>query len=351
MAPLSRKPILEFYENIRSHISAKHNTDNIEKAVNDFFTQLFPVAYHHAVHAISDINNGDFHIDYKNCLMHTFDELQPFGNIPKILSKNLVQSVGMASVFIKTVDRAATILAKTEELNTNFLSTKCKHHLLKMNFCPECNGVTKQTVKTCSSYCLNVIRGCLAQYIESLDGPWAGFAGSIVRLTNSIRTKEGIESVIKTLDGKLSEAIMHAMENGPQLEKKVKRACGSPSLLTAENVVSNDVIPSTTVPHKWISPSDTEMLHFIVTIDRSKELYSKIVNSLCDDDEYKKDDKNCWTGDHVGEYSQSVLPTSVSSQKYNPEVPFETINDRPSELNQLSDKLVELKRTVTNSVS
>lgn len=73
--------------------------------------------------------------------------------------------------------------------------------------------------------------------------------------------------------------------------------------------------------------------------------------SLCDDDEYKKDDKNCWTGDHVGEYSQSVLPTSVSSQKYNPEVPFESQNDRPSELNQLSDKLVELKRAVTNSVS
>lgn len=72
--------------------------------------------------------------------------------------------------------------------------------------------------------------------------------------------------------------------------------------------------------------------------------------SLCEDDEYKKDDKICWTGDHVGEYSQSVLPTSVSSQKYNPEVPFESVNDKPSELYQLSDKLVELKRTVTNSV-
>lgn len=278
MAPLSRKPILKFYENIRSHISANHNTENIEEAINDFFTQLFPVAYHHAVHAISNTNNGDFHVDYKNCLMHTFEELQPFGNIPKMLSKNLVHSVGIASVFINTLDRAASILAKTEELNTHWLSSKCKQHLLKMNFCPECNGVTKQTVKTCSSYCLNVIRGCLAQYIESLDGPWAGFAGSIVRLTNLIRTKEGIESVIKTLDGKLSEAIMHAMENGPRLEKRVKRACGSPSLLTADTIIQNDVIPTTTVPHKWISPSDTEMLHFIVTIDRSKELYSKIVN-------------------------------------------------------------------------
>lgn len=36
-----------------------------------------------------------------------------------------------------------------------------------------------------------------------------------------MKTDKGIEEVIKTLDVKLSEAIMHAMENGPELEKKV----------------------------------------------------------------------------------------------------------------------------------
>lgn len=36
-----------------------------------------------------------------------------------------------------------------------------------------------------------------------------------------VRSKDGIETVIKGLDGKLSEAIMHAMENGPDLERKV----------------------------------------------------------------------------------------------------------------------------------
>lgn len=36
-----------------------------------------------------------------------------------------------------------------------------------------------------------------------------------------VRNKDGVESVIKNLDGKLSEAIMHAMTNGPELEKKV----------------------------------------------------------------------------------------------------------------------------------
>lgn len=64
-------------------------------------------------------------------------------------------------------------------------------------------------------------RGCLTQYVGSLDGPWSSFAVSIERLMNLVRSKDGIESVVKTLDAKLSEAIMHAMENGPTLEKKV----------------------------------------------------------------------------------------------------------------------------------
>lgn len=41
------------------------------------------------------------------------------------------------------------------------------------------------------------------------------------RLMTLVRSKDGIETVIKNLDGKLSEAIMHAMTNGPDLEKKV----------------------------------------------------------------------------------------------------------------------------------
>ena len=38
-----------------------------------------------------------------------------------------------------------------------------------------------------------------------------------------VRNKDGIESVIKSLDGKLSEAIMHAMTNGPELHTKVSQ--------------------------------------------------------------------------------------------------------------------------------
>lgn len=57
----------------------------------------------------------------------------------------------------------------------------------------------------------------------SLDSPWTSFAESMERLLGLVRSKEGIETVIKTLEVKLSEAIMYAMQNGPELEKKVSQ--------------------------------------------------------------------------------------------------------------------------------
>jgi len=64
-------------------------------------------------------------------------------------------------------------------------------------------------------------RGCLTQYLGGLDPDWASFSEAVERLMTMVRNKDGIEAIVKSLDGKLSEAIMHAMSNGPELEKKV----------------------------------------------------------------------------------------------------------------------------------
>lgn len=199
------------------------STDYLERVVKQFFTELFPVAYHHAVHTSSSNENlnGDFHLDYITCLFHTYDELQPFGEIPKKITKNLIHSLGAANTFLRSLKDAAVVLGSTEELNEEYLSQNCKLHLLKMTYCPDCKGISRKKIKTCTGYCLNIMRGCLSQYINSLDGPWSSFVGATERLAHLVKSKNGIEETIKSLDTKLSEAIMHAMENGPALEKKV----------------------------------------------------------------------------------------------------------------------------------
>lgn len=70
----------------------------------------------------------------------------------------------------------------------------------------------------------NIHSGCLTQFVGSLDRPWASFALAVEQLLHMVRSTEGIESVLRSLDGHLSEAIMQAMQNGPHLEKKVRSA-------------------------------------------------------------------------------------------------------------------------------
>lgn len=70
-------------------------------------------------------------------------------------------------------------------------------------------------------FCHIFFRGCLTQFLGGLDTDWNSFSEAVSTLLLAVRNKDGIETVIKNLDGKLSEAIMHAMTNGPDLEKKV----------------------------------------------------------------------------------------------------------------------------------
>lgn len=87
------------------------------------------------------------------------------------------------------------------------INHKCESHIIYANIS--------------LSFYLSIYSGCLTQLLGGIDTDWASFSEAIERLMTLVRNKDGIESVIKNLDGKLSEAIMHAMTNGPDLQKKV----------------------------------------------------------------------------------------------------------------------------------
>lgn len=152
-----------------SHINGRNDID-FDTLVTKFFSSLFPVAYHGAVHLDQHNNKqssaaaaaqtpiGDYHGDYKNCLRHTYDELQPFGSIPKQLAGSLQHSLGAATVFVTALERAADILASTEDLTADALTPKCRQHLLRMTYCSKCNGIGGAAGKSCYGYCTNVMR-------------------------------------------------------------------------------------------------------------------------------------------------------------------------------------------------
>lgn len=79
----------------------------------------------------------------------------------------------------------------------------------------------KQFNWSSSSLSLVHSRGCLTQHVGSLDRPWTTYAQSLESLSHIVRSKDGYESVLRGLDGRLSEAVMHFMQHGPELEQKV----------------------------------------------------------------------------------------------------------------------------------
>ncbi|CAJ0930699.1 unnamed protein product [Ranitomeya imitator] len=64
-------------------------------------------------------------------------------------------------------------LASADQVNP---TPHCVRAMMKMTYCPHCRGLV--TVKPCNNYCLNVLRGCLANPGD-LDADWNNFIGYI----------------------------------------------------------------------------------------------------------------------------------------------------------------------------
>ncbi|KAH8415458.1 hypothetical protein KR222_000197, partial [Zaprionus bogoriensis] len=357
MVPLSSRLIHQLYTEIINHLkytsnysagqgnSILENQSSLEDALHKFFEQLFPVAYHQAVHLTKE-SYGELHEDYINCLKHNYDDLQPFGQVPREIQATLVQSVHMSNVFMNALLQSAEVLSETDKLYGQQMTETCKLHLLKMHYCPKCNGHTEHNrLKICYGYCMNVMRGCSAQYSHLLDGHWSNVVAALDNLVAThIRSESGIMNAIKQLDVKLSEAIMKAMVNGPDLEQKVKKTCGTANLLPSLTALeAHPVAQHSSI--KWATPPDAVMLHFLSTIEKSKEFFANIVNNYCDDDYTQRDDHLCWTGDRVGDYTQLLMTAVTDSQRYNPEVPWDS-QSQNSELNELVDKLIKIRKSI-----
>lgn len=130
----------------------------LETALHKFFVQLFPIAYHQAVH-ISNHNYGELHEDYINCLKHNFDAMEPFAHIPEEIETSLQHALHTSNIFMNALLQSAEVFSETDKLYASQMSDACKLQQLKMHYCPNCNGHTEQKrPKICYSYCTNVMR-------------------------------------------------------------------------------------------------------------------------------------------------------------------------------------------------
>lgn len=191
---------------------------DIKSSVIKFFTEIFPLVHHRNNHS------KDFNIQYKNCLRERLGDIQPFGDIPRQLSRSLLKSLEATRILLHAFSTGVEVLNTTEELLTEEHNKECHDALFKMTYCPKCMGLKQ--AKPCSGYCLNVLRGCLTGHVTELDMSWNGYVEAMERLVIAAKqhnNEAGVnaDAVIRTLETMISEAIMYSMENEKELDNRV----------------------------------------------------------------------------------------------------------------------------------
>ncbi|XP_011646962.1 division abnormally delayed protein [Pogonomyrmex barbatus] len=352
MAVQSRPSIRALYQAMMDYVSPPNTPDNLQQPltretlqerVREFFTRLFTIAYHYTINPHRD--RQDFTEKFKSCLYERIDDIQPFGDTPQDVFKKIGRNLEAARILVQSLMLGKTVLEKTENVlfatgsGNSPQQEACYDALLRMTYCPRCKGIGK-AVRPCSGFCTNVVRGCLTEPASELDLAWSGYVGTVERLVVAVSSDNdplglNVKVAVRELDSRISDAIMRAMEEGPKLEEKVRLVCGRSELLPSdEKSSSSDVAAAKSSTSSSIGevhaaasslPSHAQddllnELHkqlgnFVASVVRSRIFYGTLADAICE--EYP--DKRCWNGERIGEYTKTVVDSSVNAQRYNPE--------------------------------
>ncbi|KAK4832346.1 hypothetical protein QYF61_021875 [Mycteria americana] len=209
MAAEATARVQEFFTDVGLFI---FGTDvSTEEFVNRFFDTLFPVVYNHVINpGLTDIS-----LEYAECLRMARRDIRPFGNVPKKAIGQMGRSLLPSRTFLQALNLGIEVINTTDHLH---FSKDCSRALLRMQYCPHCQGLTLS--KPCMGYCLNVIRGCLANMAE-VDLHWRGYIQSLEELSSAMSGTYDIEHVLLNFHSLVNDALVQARINGPELSEQM----------------------------------------------------------------------------------------------------------------------------------
>ncbi|KPI93534.1 Division abnormally delayed protein [Papilio xuthus] len=369
-ASRAKGPLSALYDDIRILLRSEERETNVDiissppkdlaASTRKFFRDVFPVAYQN----ILKLDAKQFTPEYEACLQDAYDAVKPFGEVPQQLGSSLSRSMEAARVLLQVLAVGASALTASEQLLVTS-NEECHNKMLVAAGCAHCKGFD---VSPCQHYCLNIARGCIGSLVSELEAPWAGYVEGVERVARA-----DADAALRALDARVSEAIMHALENHAVLEKKccrvagagtgvryfrtntdlaliifafptpwtplpaprsrlankshhlplVRQECGSPTTLDVSGLTAPTPTPGAARRDALRAPPpDTELLQFAATLAASKKLFSGLADKLCDEPEFANEgNTECWNGETVGEYTKPLVASaSNSDQKYNPEI-------------------------------
>uniref|UniRef100_A0A8C3GLP6 Glypican 5 n=1 Tax=Cairina moschata TaxID=8855 RepID=A0A8C3GLP6_CAIMO len=362
VAKEAAEPVKKLFRDISLYILGAETT--VEGAVLRFFDSLFPLVYSRLINpGITDLSE-----DYTECLRLTRQDINPFGRYSKNMVTELSKSLWASRMLSQALSLGIEVINTTEHA---VLSKECSRALVKMQYCPHCQGLT--LIRPCVGYCLNVMRGCLAS-VSELDAQWREYISTLEYLTNEMAASHDLEIALTGIRNSINEAILHAQLNGPQLSATVDKVCGQPK--QEGNLSSDHIVPvkeatetqalvmahaslnnkRSSLPLKASKNDKSRSLkkisrEFINYMKRSRTFYASIAERLCEGDLVMKDSSTCWNGEDVVEsYTSRVVSSGLKAQINNPELKVRGLDplisnliDKLQHFNQLDAEKAKLK--------
>ncbi|XP_054695846.1 glypican-5 isoform X1 [Grus americana] len=330
MAAEATTRVQEFFTDVGLFI---FGTDvSTEEFVNRFFDTLFPVVYNHVINpGLTDIS-----VEYAECLRMARRDIRPFGNVPKKAIGQMGRSLLPSRAFLQALNLGIEVINTTDHLH---FSKDCSRALLRMQYCPHCQGLTLS--KPCMGYCLNVIRGCLANMAE-VDLHWREYIRSLEELSSAMSGTYDIEHVLLNFHSLVNDALVQSRTNGPELSEQVNKVCGPPVRKPTQSPgCSFDQNKDNQVLKVFSRDSEETLTNrrkeFISHLQLYRAFYGGLADQLCGNELAAADGLPCWNGeDVVRSYTHRVVGSGIKAQSANPEV---KVKGTDPVISQIIDKL------------
>ncbi|XP_054643043.1 glypican-6b [Dunckerocampus dactyliophorus] len=323
----------EVFENLFAELKRYYTGGNVnlEEMLNDFWSRLLERMF--------TLLNSQYVIteDYLECISKYTDQLKPFGDVPRKLKAQVTRAFVAARTFVQGLSVGREVAQRVSKVSS---TPACMRALTKMSYCPFCQGMP--SIKPCKNYCLNVMKGCLANQAD-LDSEWNHYIDAMLLVAQRLEGPFNIESVMDPIDVKISEAIMNMQDNSAQVSYKVFQGCGQPkpSGMTRSTRGVPDVFNARFRPYNPDERPTTAagtsldrlriiwntMQHSVVDIKgklkESKRFWSSLPEEMCVETRLtagNTTDGHCWNGHTKGRYFPEVVTDGLTNQVNNPEV-------------------------------
>ncbi|XP_069502526.1 glypican-2 [Ambystoma mexicanum] len=293
---------------------------HLEDTLSEFWTRLLERMF--------QLVNSQylFTEEYLECVSKHSEQLRPFGDVPRKLKVQVTRAFIAARAFMQGLATGRDIVAKAAKINP---TAECLLAVMRMTYCPLCRGMP--SLKPCNGFCLNVMKGCLAN-LADLDIEWNNFIDALIQVAERLEGPFNFELAADSIGVKISEGIMYMQENTMQTSTKVFQGCGNPRPVPGRTKRAPK--DETKRRFRTYSPEEKPTTAAGTNLDRlitdvkeklklMKRFWVTLPHTLCSDDKVAADVTNedkCWNGQARGRYLPDVTGDGLVSQINNPEV-------------------------------